>query len=64
MQQDTAPCKQSEIVVTSGWNREGEYVETRDEVSDYEKPRWRGVLGLDGSLTGAEGKCVELQTES
>ena len=51
MQQNTAPCEQSEIVATSGWDREGEYVVACDEVSDYEKPRWKGVLGLDGSVS-------------
>ena len=32
-----------------GWTASGEYVES-DASCEYEKPRWEGVVGLDGSI--------------
>ena len=66
MQQDTAPDKTSETVVSSGWDREGEYVVVCDDESsdNYEKPRWKGVFGLDGSMSlSPKSKNINIFTQ-
>ena len=38
----------------SGWTMNGEYVVklvvANDKITDYEKPRWKGIPGLDGTM--------------
>lgn len=47
MTQEAVPSGVCETV--SGWTESGEYV-TIDASSNYEKPRWHYIIGLDGSI--------------
>ena len=47
MPKDTAP---QDTHVDAGWTESREYDERRREDNDYEKPRYKGIIGLDGSL--------------
>ena len=52
MQKDTTQAASPNAVraTVSGWTESGEYV-TVDAPSDYEKPRWRNIAGLYGSIS-------------
>jgi hypothetical protein len=52
MPKDTTQAASPNVVcaTVSGWTESGEYV-TVDAPNDYEKPRWRNIVGLDGSIS-------------
>ena len=53
MQKYEAPSQKHTSATQSGWNADGDFVVLRApsvEETDYEKPRWRNVVGLDGSI--------------